>query len=206
MNKMKYKLIVFDLDGTLIDSERLYTNAVYHSLNKYGYKITKKEARNLIGPKLQNQLEKLRVKHAGKVHEYAKKYVEARISSLRACSNVDIVKDLSNKYTLILLSNSSKNFVLKCLNRFKIKNYFKEIFYGEKFTTKDIALKAIIKKYKVKAKEVVFVDDILINRKAAQKVKVKSYLALDCSWDKAKLSGRERFVVRNLAELRRRLN
>ena len=56
---MKYELIIFDLDGTILDTLEDLTNSVNYSLNKFGYPVrTITEIRSFVGNGIKKLLER----------------------------------------------------------------------------------------------------------------------------------------------------
>ena len=49
---MKIKAILFDMDGTLVDSERYYTDGTYRWMQRAGYKGSKEAIYPIIGTTL----------------------------------------------------------------------------------------------------------------------------------------------------------
>ena len=49
---MKIKAILFDMDGTLVDSERYYTDGTYRWMQRVGYKGSKEAIYPIIGTTL----------------------------------------------------------------------------------------------------------------------------------------------------------
>ena len=57
---MKSRLLLFDLDGTLVDTSRDITNALNHALQHYGYPIlTVEKTIQLIGEGITRLIQKL---------------------------------------------------------------------------------------------------------------------------------------------------
>ena len=50
----KIKAVIWDLDGVLIDSEKLHINAEIETFQKYGINITKEVANEYLGVKLED--------------------------------------------------------------------------------------------------------------------------------------------------------
>ncbi len=53
----KYDLILFDLDGTLVDSERGVKRCILHSLNKFGLSADESTLHAMIGPPFRQSME-----------------------------------------------------------------------------------------------------------------------------------------------------
>ena len=75
---MKYEAVVFDLDGTLLDTLKDLNEACNYSLSKYGYNlITEEETRLFIGNGIKKLIEralKNNLENFNEVFEAFKKY------------------------------------------------------------------------------------------------------------------------------------
>jgi len=59
-SKRQYKLVIFDLDGTLLDTSVGIINSVEYTIKKMGYKtLSQEELRLFVGPRIQDSLEKV---------------------------------------------------------------------------------------------------------------------------------------------------
>jgi HAD superfamily hydrolase (TIGR01509 family) len=179
------KAIVFDFDGVIVDSEKIWLNVKKNTLIKCKIKINKITNFNLYSgvsskiffkkfiPKktYQNNIKcviktynNLLKKSFAKTPKFNKKILSIlKIKNLQFC----------------IVSNNSKNFILKCLKKHNISKYFKKKFI--------VALKKsefrkplpygyllILKKLNCKPSEVIVVEDSFTGIKAAKKAKIKN--------------------------------
>src|SRR5690625_6626221 len=56
---MNIKTVLFDLDGTLIDTNELINESFRHTFNKYKFEFTDSEIRNFNGPPLRDTFNQL---------------------------------------------------------------------------------------------------------------------------------------------------
>jgi len=77
--------------------------------------------------------------------------------------------------------------------------YFSEL-YCARFKIKDDGFKEVFKKYKARAKDVVYVADTTGDVIIAKRVGCKLVVPLACAWDKEKLKTKK-FAIQNLKEL-----
>jgi len=199
---MKKKVLVFDFDGTLADTKSLYLAVIYNSLLKHSYHINKKRIDEKLGPVLKVLLIDLGVKKKDiiPIAKEVNKVVTKKASSIKLCPYAEqTIKELSKKCNLILITNSVEPFISKILKKYGLLEYFSEL-YCARFKIKDEGFKEVFKKYKVKAKDVVYVADTIEDVAIARRVGCKLVIPLARSWHKEKLK-KSKFAVKSLKEL-----
>ena len=135
----KFKCIVFDLDGTLIDTTYLLLNAYKEFLKKYGCIGTKKEFELLNGPKLDqiiiylkntHSLKPSRLKLKREYDEQIKKIYQTKIGL-----NDGVVHLLNflklNGYVIGLATSNSKKNTTSVLMKNNLLDYFSFFVYGD---------------------------------------------------------------------------
>ena len=173
---MKYKLIIFDFDGTLADTFFWFKNVVNKIADKYKFKrIDESEAdilRNYSAGKF--------IKHLGvplwKIGEIAydmKKMMQHDIRQISLFEGIDnLLKILSNKGALLAVvsSNSLEN-VRKVLGpeNAALINHFE---CGVSLFGKHAKLKKVIRKIKVQCSESIYIGDEIRDREAARNVNI----------------------------------
>jgi HAD superfamily hydrolase (TIGR01549 family) len=100
-----------------------------------------------------NDLQKIR-KHFYK--HFTKAAIEGRISP---CVSLKPLYELKKDYPLIIISNSETVFLNASIKTLKIKGLFKKVYGAEKFSKKDVLLKKLFKKMKMKPSEAIYVGD-----------------------------------------------
>ncbi len=205
---MKQKLIIFDLDGTLIDSKALWRDIIFNALKKRGYKLTRKKVESSLGSKLNITLKNLKVKENGKLKKEINSRIIAKVNKLKLCLHVkktlSKLKKQKKQCILALVTNSSRNFVLTSFKKHGLK--FNDILCGEDFNTKEQAIKILMKKFKINTSETIYVADKLSDIKVANKLHINIVIPLICSWDKnifkkRKLKAKHIKYIKNLGEL-----
>ena len=197
------KLLVFDFDGTIADSKRLYVDSIFRFTKKHGYKLTKEKVERSLGPKLDASLHNAGIKrYAEKIKSEINRYATEKAAGLKLCPYVkEALKKIKRKnIRTALLTNSTRPFINAFLKKNRLKKYFDEILCAEDFLVKEEAFRKLFKKFKIRPQEAVYIADKTKDVKIARKVGCKIVIILACSWDKSKFS-HEKFVFRNLKEL-----
>ena len=141
MNRIK--AIIFDLDGTLIDSVTDLANSVNHTLTEVGLPThTREEIKSFVGDGVQ----KLIKRSLGQAH--IEKFEDAfRIFMAhygQHCTDntvlypevAETIPYLAEKYSLGVLTNKSVEFSHKILTTLKVDIYFNEVLGGDSLPTK----------------------------------------------------------------------
>ena len=139
----KIKAIIFDLDGTLIDSVTDLANSVNYTLAAIGLPVhTMEEIKGFVGDGVQ----KLIKRSLGQTH--LEKFEEAfavfmQHYDLHCTDNTvlypgvaSILPELATTYDLAVLTNKSRKFSVKILANLGIYQHFKEVLGGDSLPSK----------------------------------------------------------------------
>ncbi len=139
----KIKAIIFDLDGTLIDSVEDLANSVNFTLGRLDLPLhTREEIKSFVGDGVQKLLKRaLGQNHTGKFAAAFAIFMEHYGSH---CTDntvlypgvAEALPELAQKYTLGVFTNKSLKFSLKILEALEISSYFKEVLGGDSLSTK----------------------------------------------------------------------
>ena len=174
MNLKKFELIIFDLDGTLVDSAKDIMIANNKTLEKFGYKpISFKNVKHIIGQgirvniirSLKMQNVKINKKKENEMYNfffsfYKKNlYVESKIySGLNS-----FLKNLKKQgYKLAVCSNKLELLTKIVLKKTKLLKYFDFVAGGDTFAHRKphpSVLNNVIKNFKIKKNNVLFIGD-----------------------------------------------
>lgn len=187
-------VIVFDFDGVLIDSKRMYVELIHLALNENGVKIPYKEIDKKLIPSIKATIENVTPKNI-KDRTNVKISAEKRVIGITSTEGLEYIKlnkdaintlvELKKDNRIFLLSNSHSSFINKALNKFNLKQYFKEIITLDSgFMSKNDALRYISKLENVDISDVIYVGDTKEDIKIATEVGCKIIVIFSkISWD-----------------------
>jgi len=210
---MKKRILVFDFDGTIADSKKLYVGIIHDSLLKASHIYPRSHIIKALGPKLEGTLLNIRRfdrKTLKKLSKEINDFVTSKAESLKVCPHVK--KELkklkkSGDYRMILLTNSVRGFAIAFLRKNKMMDDFDMILGSEDFKTKEDALRKIAMKFKARPEEIVYVGDKTTDYKISRHVGTKIVIPYACSWDKSKILRKKYSKVRieNLGKIEKLL-
>lgn len=178
MELKDFKLIIFDLDGVLIDSKIMYLYVLKESIEKFtNRKCSYKEIEPLLGQSVLRVLCYL-IPDRKKALE-AKKYVDEMCLSERALGMVslspyakEVIEELKRRdHLLAILTNSTRVFVEKVLKRFSIDKYWDIISTADDtFDTKVERAAYSIKLLGATPERTVYIADMVDDIRVARKI------------------------------------
>ncbi|MBQ7897398.1 MAG: HAD hydrolase-like protein [Clostridia bacterium] len=133
MDLRKIEYVFFDLDGTITEPFNGITKSVEYSLSKYGIKVEdRKELKAFIGPPLKPSYMKYygfdEEKAIEAVAFYREYYSAGGMYDCELYNGADkLLKDMSEKYKLVLATSKPQPFAEKILEKFDLKKYFYHI-------------------------------------------------------------------------------
>ncbi|MDA0376384.1 MAG: HAD family phosphatase [bacterium] len=143
--------IIFDLDGTLVDSESLQYAAYNHAFSEYGYPISHTEwiewSQNSYSAK--TWIDKRQLPLDPEIIRAAKKkiydeLIREKISLKEGAE--ELIENIHGQYPLCLASSSRRESIEACLEKFGLKEKFQSILSGTELEKSkpnpDIYLKA----------------------------------------------------------------
>ena len=139
----KIKAIIFDLDGTLIDSVTDLANSVNYTLAEIGLPgHTRDEIKDFVGDGVQKLIKRsLGQTHLGRFDQAFEIFMQHY--DLHCTDNTvlypgvaEILPQLADEYKLAVLTNKSHKFSVKILVDLDIYQYFKEALGGDSLPTK----------------------------------------------------------------------
>lgn len=192
---MKYKLVIFDLDGTLVDAYKAIEVSFNYAMRRLGYpkenSLSIKRAvgwgdENLLKPfikksDLKKMVEIYREHHKKALLEFSHLYPDSR----------QILKYLKSKgLKLAIASNRPTVFTEILLKKFKIDRYFDFVLCADKLKSikpNPEILEKIMERLKVAPQETIFIGDMAIDILAGKDAKIKTIAILGGSTKEGEL-------------------
>ena len=195
------KLVIFDFDGTIVDSKTAYYNSITKHLSPFGFsKARITEAINLglslwdtLGEFIPSALQRWWIRR--RIMKDAIK--EAR--TVKKCHDSEHIKDIKTRK--ILVSNSLSEFVIPILRHFRMSRIFNGVYCADNFDNKTDFIINYLRTKKIKPKECFYVGDRVADVALARKVKCNSIIVYGkCSWNSKKeiMRAKPDFVIPDL--------
>jgi HAD superfamily hydrolase (TIGR01509 family) len=148
--------IIFDLDGTLVDTERAASKAIYGCFEKWGLTITPNDAAFVTGRTWASAFEYLfrRYRLPLSSEEASQQMVQAYRDSIESCLDIvpgsaAAVRDLAQQYTLGLVSGSYRSEIIWALDRLGVRDLFQVILGAEDYPQSKPAPDGYLKALKI---------------------------------------------------------
>lgn len=177
------RCIVFDCDGTLVNSRKMILDAIKKQLEKTTHVINWEKLEKILGDMA---LEGTLTRCGFPKKEITKVVKRIREHLTKAYPNAPLVAGVQRLETIdlpkIIISHNTHDLIEKVLEKNKI-TFFTAVYGVEQGTTKDIQVKKIQKKYGYTPNEVLYVGDKVIDVKIAKRARCISVaIAQKASW------------------------
>jgi phosphoglycolate phosphatase-like HAD superfamily hydrolase len=199
------ELLIFDFDGTIVDSRTLYYNIIYDELKKYGFSYDEIVSFIDMGLNLSRTLEKIGLSFFKRIILGRKimRNVRKDLNKVTKCKDVDCIKGLRKQK--ILMSNSSKKAILPILRYYKLKRCFKKIYGAEDFADKAKFIREYLKRKDIPGEKCYYIGDRIADVNVAKEARCNSIIVCGkCAWDSPKdlLEAEPDFIVSSIKDIK----
>ncbi|UCH88114.1 MAG: HAD family hydrolase [Thermoplasmata archaeon] len=191
----KAKVIVFDFDGTLVDTRAAYVEMLGRAFDRFGIRVRSAEVSRTLVPTIKGTIERLLMRtkryEAQLVHKLEHETIE--LLGTRWVKNVVVKKDMiellaklnEKGSTVYLASNSHSSFVLPALKKFDLEQYFREVITLDSgYNGKHEMLTDISQRSGCALKSLVYVGDTRMDIEMAEELGCRLVLLITkSSWD-----------------------
>lgn len=182
MNKKKYKLVIFDVDGTLLDTSEGLLKSTIYTIEKLGYPMPTKEVLySFVGPRIQDSLAKvfnLQGKDLdGAATIFRNHYKEDAVMLAKPYEGMyDVLQSLQNRNVqMAIATNKRQDFIEGLVDKYNLREYIKVIWgtdFQGKLRKEDLIRNCIREFPECAMKDVVMIGDSAYDAKAAETVGV----------------------------------
>jgi phosphoglycolate phosphatase len=213
---MPVKLIIFDLDGTLIDSSIDITNAINYAIEPYGVKpVTVQETISLVGEGISRLMEKMVKSHESEVKSGINKHILILIERFLEHYSTHLVDNTTvypgvkesleqlNGYKKAVISNKREALSVKILDGLGLLKYF-DLVVGSDTTPErkpsPIPILHGITKLNIKPEDAVIVGDSNFDIEAGKAAGIKT-IAVTYGYRPIELLKGADFTINRMDEL-----
>ena len=178
---MSIQLLLFDLDGTLVDTIRDITNALNYALNSIGIKkLTIDETKQFVGEGLTKLIEKVLGEEKQELREavtntFLEFYTDHLIDYSLVYPHVKATLERLVKYKKAVISNKREYLSTEILDKLKLLGYF-DLVVGSGTTIEKkpsaVPILYVLQKLKARPEEAVMVGDSTFDIEAGRKAGV----------------------------------
>ena len=165
--KLNPKLIIFDLDGVLIDSRQCLFHCFNYALKKHGIKeLTNQEYNEIVGIILEKQFfivsknKELSINLAKTYRDY---YKDTSLKMIKLFPNAKETLEKLKDKILTIATSKRADFAEKILEHLNIKQYFRFILGAQQLSLKPKpepdTITYLMQKFRIKPEETIFIGD-----------------------------------------------
>ena len=204
---MKKKIIIFDLDGVLINSIKNMRFALNRTSKKMGIQLNFKEYIKYLGLPFEEIMKKMKInKNVIKIKKNYEKFSEKNLDKIIIKKNIiNELKHLKKSHELSVFTSKNRRRTLKILKKYKL---FKCIISADdvkKGKPNPEGLKKIISYFKTNKKNCVYVGDSLYDYRASNSINIK-YLHASWGYDKKLFKRRNFKKINKIRDISKILN
>ena len=197
----KKKLIIFDLDGVLVNSIKNMKHSLNQTSNFLKIKLNFNEYKKYLGLPFEKIIKKIGVNK--NIKEIKKTYIYFSDKNIKKINinkkNLSDLKYLKKKFNLAVFTSKDKLRSNKILKKYHIFNYILTSDDVKKGKPHPEGVLKILKKFRVSKKNTIYIGDSLYDLNCAKKSGVKYCHAI---WGYAKMNSKRKVnKIRNLREV-----
>ncbi len=205
IKRFKPGLLIFDFDGTIVDTKSLYYKNMLKNLKKYGYDRKEIDEAIDLGLKLKETLEKIGFSWLYRwwLNRRIMKDILKDVKGVKKCKDVSILRKIN--YEKILVTNSSPEIVNLILKDLNLESYFSEIYTADDFNTKEEFIENYLKDRKINRKKCMYLGDRVVDVRIGKNVNCLSVAVTSkCAWDSRKelVDAEPDIIIDDLKELK----
>ena len=182
MNKKNYKLVIFDVDGTLLDTSEGLIKSTLYTIEKLGYPMPTKEILlSFVGPRIQDSLAKVfglqgeELDRAATV--FRNHYKEGAVMLAKPYEGMyDVLQAIKHKEIhMAIATNKRQDFVEALADKYGISDYINVIWgtdFQGKLKKEDLIRNCIEAFPECSIENTVMIGDSAYDAEAAERVKV----------------------------------
>lgn len=181
MNDIKH--IIFDVDGTMLDTSEGMISSVKYMIDKMGYEMPDEDTlESFVGPRIQDSLVRVYALEGEELTKAAATfrdhYKQGDVLNAKPYEGLEeVLKYLKNKgYVLSIATNKRQDFVDALINKFDLSKYFTKVCGTDmqgKYTKTDLIKQCMEDCLSISEDETVMVGDSSYDATAAKEAGVK---------------------------------
>lgn len=187
------KMVIFDMDGTLLDSSRSMTKSINYVRGKLGLKPFEVDEVVRLINEPDNDLPKLFYENKRPYSEcraiFEEHYIHNCIVDMELFEGVkDMLMSLQDSHKMCVLTNAYGEFARKMLKHLKVDHYFCDIIGSDDINARKPDPKGIhylLKKYNIEKNRAIFIGDSLKDEECAKNAGLK-YIFTDWGFGESK--------------------
>lgn len=208
-NFKKLKLIIFDLDGTLVDSSRDITNALNHAIEPYGFKpLAVEDTIKMVGEGLTRLIEKILVGNNTAIRpdvldRFVKYYTEHLTDFTRPYPGIRETLEKLGRYKKAVISNKRESLSKKVLEQLGLLKFFDIVLGSDSIPEKKpspVPVKKVLEILKIAPDEAIIIGDSDLDMQAGKKAGLTA-VAVTYGYRSKELLKDADFFINNMNQL-----